>query len=178
MNPPKSDMSAQPATTPTTPTTGIVRRISHPNRLANFVNTADGITPAEALARAEANIAEIKPPGLDRIDTLLRDLGARAPADPTANQVQELYQASNELAGIAAVFGLPALGRAAYSLCELLDVLGGPSRWNAAAVSVHLEGMRLLRQEDSGAAPPEVIARVLDGLTAVVGRFREPPSRP
>ena len=149
----------------------LVRRISHPNRLTHFVNTADGIPLAEAIAAAESKVAEIKPPGLVHIDALMAELGAKAPADPSEVQVERLYRLANELAGLGAVFGLPALGRAAYSLCELLDVLGGSGSWNAAAVGVHLEGLRLLRQEGMGELPPEAISAVLGGLDQVVARF-------
>jgi chemotaxis protein histidine kinase CheA len=150
-----------------------VRRYTTPNRLAHFVNTADGITLADALARADANLEEIRPPSLQRIDEALAELGAKAPAAPTPAEVDRLYRLANELAGTAAVFGLTGLGRAAYSLCELLDVLKSAPAWNAAAVTVHLEGLRLLRGEDSGALTPEAIAAVLAGLDKVVARVSE-----
>ena len=151
-----------------------VRRTSHPNRLANFVNTPDGIPLAEALARAEAKLEEIRPPTVERIDQVLEELGAKAPPSPSASEINAIYRAANEIAGTAGVFGLPALGRAAYSLCELVDGLRTTGTWNAAAVTVHLEGLRLLRGEDSGALPPEAIAAVLAGLDKVVFRVTDP----
>ncbi len=149
----------------------LVRRINHPNRLTHFVNTADGIPLADAIAAGEAKLAEIKPPGLVYIDAVLAELDAKAPAQASEAQVERLYRIANELAGVGAVFGLPALGRAAYSLCELLDALRTGGSWNAAAVGVHLDGLRLLRQEDAGTLTPEAIEAVLAGLDQVVGRF-------
>jgi hypothetical protein len=151
-----------------------VRRHAVPNRLAHFVNTADGITLAEALARADAKLEEIRPPSLERIDEALAALGVRAPATPEPVEVDRLYRLANELAGTAGVFGLAGLGRAAYSLCELLDAQRGAAAWNAAAVTVHLEGMRLLRAEDSGALAPPAVAAVLAGLDKVVARVGQP----
>ena len=148
----------------------LVRRISTPNRLAQFVNTADGVPLAEALARADANLEEIRPPSVAHIDALLAALPARASAEPHAGEVEGLYGTAKELAGLAGVFGLEALGRAAYSLCELLDIQRAGGGWSAAAVTVHLEGLRLLRQEDSGALTPEAISAVLAGLDKVVAR--------
>ena len=149
----------------------LVRRISHPNRLTHFVNTPDGIPLADAIAAADAKLAEIKPPGLVHIDAVMAELEAKAPANPSEVQVERLYRIANELAGVGAVFGLPALGHAAYSLCELLDVLRHSGSWNAAAVGVHLDGLRLLRQEDAGLLTPAAIATVLTGLDQVVARF-------
>ena len=151
----------------------LVRRLSIPNRLAQFVNTADGMPLAEALARADANLEMIRPPSVEHIDALLAELGAKAADKPSPAEVERLYRVANELAGLGGVFGLGALGRAAYSLCELLDGLR-VSGWNAAAVTVHLEGLRLLRHEDSGAVPPEAIAAVLAGLDKVVARISDP----
>ena len=155
----------------------LVRRISHPNRLTHFVNTADGIPMGEAIAAAEGKLAEIKPPGLVHIDAVMAELDAKAPVRPSAAEVERLYRIANELAGVGMVFGLPALGRAAYSLCELLDALRSNEAWNAAAVSVHLDGLRLLHQEDAGVLTPEAIEAVLAGLDQVVARFTETASR-
>ena len=149
----------------------LVRRSSHPNRLTHFVNTADGIPLAEAIAAADAKLVDIKPPGLVHIDAVMAELDANAPTKPSAAEIERLYRIANELAGVGAVFGLPALGRAAYSLCELLDALRTRESWNAAAVGVHLDGLRLLRQEDAGTLTPEAITAVLAGLDQVVARF-------
>jgi hypothetical protein len=149
-----------------------VKRFTTPNRLAHFVNTPDGIPLAEAIARAEANVAEIKPPSLDYIDELLAELGAKAPTDPSLAEMDRIYRIANELAGLGGLFDLASLGRAAYSLCDLVDGFRTAGAWNAPAVTVHLEGLRLLRQEDSGAMHPEVARSVLAGLDQVVARFR------
>jgi hypothetical protein len=150
-----------------------VRRHVVPNRLAHFVNTADGITLAEALARADAKLEEIRPPSLERIDEILAELGAKAPGEPAPGEVERVYRLANELAGTAGVFGLAGLGRAAFSLCELLDAYRGGAPWGAAAVTVHLDGLRLLRGESSGALPPAAVAAVLAGLDKVVARVGE-----
>ena len=141
-----------------------VRRYTTPNRLARFVNTPDGLTPAEAVARAEANLEELRPPRLERIDAIQAELGGRAPA-------AHLYRLAGELAGIAGVFGLRALGHAAYSLCELLDRLRLAKAWSAAAVGVHLDGLRLLRSV-TGEVTTDAAA-VLAGLDKVVARIAE-----
>jgi hypothetical protein len=151
----------------------MVRRFVTPNRLTRFVNTPDGIPLAEAIARAEANVAEIKPPSLDYIDELLAEIGPKAPANPSLAEMDRLYTIANELAGIGGLFDLAGLGRAAYSLCELVDSFRSVGTWNAAAVTVHFEGLRLLRQEETGALPPEAIRSILAGLDRVVTRFNE-----
>jgi hypothetical protein len=148
-----------------------VRRYITPNRLTHFVNTADGIPLAEAIARAEANVAEIKPPSVEHIDALLAELGPKPPTAPAPAEVDRLYRIANELAGICGLFDLPSVGKAAYSLCELLDFLRTAGSWNTAAVAVHLDGLRLLRQEDTGALPPQAAATVLAGLDQVVQRI-------
>ena len=153
------------------------RQIFPQNRLALFVNTADGIPLAEALARADANIATLRPPGVSHLDAMLSELAGRAAEAPSHHVVEQLYWQANELAGVAASFGLPSLGRAAHSLCELLDRLGDGG-WNAAAVQVHLEALRLLRGEDQGAISTEAVAAVLKGLDRVVNRLVKRVAKP
>ena len=149
-----------------------VRTRAMPNRLAHFINTADGVTLPEALAQAEANLQAIRPPGLERIDEVLAELSCWSSAQPSPSDVERLYRLANELAGTAGVFGLPTLGRAAYSLCELLDRVQVRG-WNTAAVNVHLNGLRLLRGEGDGSLDAQAAMQVLSGLEQVTGRFTE-----
>ena len=65
-------------------------------------------------------------------------------------------------------FGLPELGHAAFSLCELLDRLKSKRTWNWPAVQVHLHGLLILADPDK--TPPEGRQTVVDGLRQVSQR--------
>jgi hypothetical protein len=109
----------------------------------------------------ETSVAEIGAL-VDRLQELGRELGGDA--DPA--KVQRLYQLSNEIYGIAGTFGLIHLGKAAYSLCDLLDQLGVAQTWNWPAVRVHLDSIRLLRtRQDQPEAERDAI---IEGLLSVV----------
>ncbi|MGZ5984612.1 MAG: hypothetical protein ACXWK7_06720, partial [Caulobacteraceae bacterium] len=75
---------------------------------------------------------------------------------------------SGEVLDIAGLFGLPELGQAAFSLCELLDRLKSRKVWNWPAVQVHLQGLLVLADPDK--IPPDGRQTVVDGLRQVCQR--------
>ena len=88
---------------------------------------------------------------------------------PTAESQAKLYDLADEMIGVAAIANLPAVGTAAFSVCELIDAFTERQAWNWDAVAVHLNGLKLLRAmgDQINEAARE---QVLDGLRAVVRR--------
>jgi hypothetical protein len=82
--------------------------------------------------------------------------------------LEALYALSGEVLDIAGLFGLPELGQAALSLCELLDRLKSKKSWNWPAVQVHLHGLLILADPDK--TPPEGRVSVVEGLRQVSQR--------
>ena len=147
-----------------------VRFRKRTNSLAAMVDNPNGMRVEDALRKADTNLESIKDilqveveKNLDELIGLLDGAATR----PDANVLNDAYLRSNQVSGMAGTAGLAPLGQAAFSLCELLDRLSTAGRWNAEAVAVHLNAMRLLRkaQELTGESK-----HILMGLREVVTR--------
>jgi hypothetical protein len=141
------------------------------NRLGKVVWQPGGKTIAQALDDAQANLDELRGASLDLLRVKLEEiqaLGQRAETNPKAADVEALYALSGEVLDIAGLFGLPELGQAAFSLCELLDRLKSKNAWNWPAVQVHLHGLLILADREK--TPPEGRASVVEGLRQVCQR--------
>ena len=149
-----------------------VKRIRVPNRLAAVVRKPGGKTIADAVAGAEANLEAIRDDCVAAVDAILAamtELATGLKAMPTAENQAKLYDLADEMIGVAAIANLPAVGTAAFSVCELIDAFTERQAWNWDAVAVHLNGLKLLRAmgDQINEAARE---QVLDGLRAVVRR--------
>lgn len=141
------------------------------NRLAKVVWKPGGKTIAQALEDAQANLDEIRGESLNLLRAKLEEiqsLGRKTEKAPKAADLETLYALSGEVLDIAGLFGLPELGQAAFSLCELLDRLKSRKAWNWPAVQVHLHGLLILADPDK--TPPDGRHSVVDGLRQVCQR--------
>ena len=141
------------------------------NRLAKVIWIPGGKTIAQALDDAQANLDEIRQESLGVLRAKLEELqaqGKKSAAAPGEADIEVLYNLSSEVLDIAGLFGLPELGHAAFSLCELLDRLKSRKAWNWPAVQVHLHGLLVLADPDK--TPPEGRQTVVDGLRQVCQR--------
>jgi hypothetical protein len=142
-----------------------------PNPLAKRVGSK-GVSRASAIEQAEANIVSMRDDGLAYVDQNLDVLNATfasPPADPS-KAVENLYDASNAIAGTAALFGNAPLGAAAYSLCQLLSYADPSTGWNSAAVKAHLDGMQMLRRFGGG-GHDEAAKVILDNLARLLAHL-------
>ena len=141
------------------------------NRLAKVVFMPGGKTIAQALDDALANLDEIRAESLELLRAKLEEiqaLGRKSAKEPKAADLATLYALSGEVLDIAGLFGLPELGQAAFSLCDLLDRLKSKKTWNWPAVEVHLHGLLILADPDK--TPPDGRQSVVDGLRQVCQR--------
>lgn len=145
-----------------------VRTTFPENNFAKLVRKPGGVTLADALARAQANLDSIKDDSvayvdgrLAEIDALLAGCESRLDED----RLRGAYDLANDVVGVAGVCGLGPVGEAAYSLCGLLDLFAQGGGWDDRAIAVHLDAFRLLRRHGDEA---EVAQTVLDGLKTVV----------
>jgi hypothetical protein len=143
-----------------------VRKFAATNRLAEMIGLPGGSTVGDALAGAEAAIERYRPEVVKDIDARigeLEDLAAQTTPDP-----KSLYRTAAGIIEHAGLFGMGDLGKAAYSLCELVDRLEQRGVWDTASVEVHIGAMHLLRnlpENDGGQR-----ARLLNGLNAVTAK--------
>lgn len=141
------------------------------NRLSKVIWVPGGKTIAKALEDAQSNLDEIRDDEMASLRAKLeaiQAIGRKGDAAPSSQDVQSLYALSGEVLDSAGLFGLPELGHAAFSLCELLDRLAARKAWNWPAVQVHLHGLRVLADPDK--TPPEARQSVVDGLRQVCQR--------
>ena len=141
------------------------------NRLGKVIWIPGGKTIAQALEDAQGNLDEIRGQELDGLRAKLEQiqaLGKKNQLTPNAADIKALYALSSEVIDIAGLFGLPELGQAAFSLCELLDRLHSRKTWNWPAVQVHLHGLLILADPDK--TPPDARSAVVDGLRQVCDR--------
>ncbi len=135
------------------------------NPLAKMVQKTGGKEVAKAIEDAAANLESIRDSTVAAVDADIAAVEKLLGGDgrPAQGDLQKAYRQCNAIAGIAGSCGLNAVGQAAFSLCELLDRLVTSGGWNIEAVTVHLNGMRLLRGGVGDAAEQTV----LDGLRKV-----------
>lgn len=156
----------------------VVRHIPVKNRLAALIKVPGGKKLKDALADAERNLEVLKPDCLGRVDELLAEIQilAKGAGDPDAATRERLYDLANQVVSLAGTFGLGGVGRAAYSLCELIDCTLEAGGCPRGEVMVHVESLQLLRHADKLGAAGE--AAVLDGLHKIVRHAQGRAARP
>lgn len=152
-----------------------VRHIPYKNRLARLVQAPGGTRVADALAAAQANLEELTDICLAEIDRAIAAVQQAADSpDKTAESFGQVYAASNEMTGLAGLFGREDLGKAAHSLCELLDRTGSWERCSPVALKVHIDSLGLLRHP--AALTEAELKAILGGLEKVVDRTVRTPT--
>ena len=150
---------------------GVVRHIKYVNRLAKLIRTPGGKRMSDAIADAQTALGEIEPACVENVDALIAQI-AQLAAEQGPHGGAQIYALSNEIIGLAGVFGLRELSAASYSLCELIDRTGEGKSCTSQALAVHVESLKLLRHpERLGAAGGTA---VLDGLARVVSHASIP----
>ena len=156
----------------------VVRRMTPVNRLAALIHAPGGLKTSQAVAAAEANLESVRAEAVERLDAIIASLETEEATltGYDATVLERMYRLSNEVVGVAGVFGYGHMGEAAYSLCDFLDQLRAQERWSPAGVRVHLQTLRLLRQRGGPAAASAACAAILAGLRPVAARIRAEPA--
>jgi hypothetical protein len=153
-------------------------RIEHPRlRLAAQLGEAGGLTVAEAVQKANANLAEIAPQCLTELQRAAQAAEAAFRALPpafAAEPLQGLYAIASRAVGLGAVGGAPGADVALVSLCDLVDRMAASGRWNLAAIGVHVQTLQALAFGAAGDA--RTTARVLAGLKLVSEHYADAPA--
>ena len=143
-------------------------------RLGKLIRSPGGKTvaaiEAEVAARLEALGDGCLADARERARRMTQ-LAAALPPSPTPDDLRPFLELSNDIVGLAGVGRLAHAGRAALSLCRLLEAWAEDSPWSRTAFKVHLDALALLCQPDRG-PDPEARDRIIDGLERVVQRHR------
>ena len=148
-----------------------VRFVFPKPRLAKLLQQPGGVPVAEALERAQNNLADIRPTCLAELQALLELTEARFEAmgpDFDEAAMSELYAIAVRGIGGGEVCGTPGVDQALTSFCDLLDRLRTSGRYDRAAIGVHVQAWRLLLAPDQ---PLETSKVVVDGLLKVSARY-------
>ncbi|HEY4028920.1 MAG TPA: hypothetical protein VGM25_01130 [Caulobacteraceae bacterium] len=99
----------------------------------------------------------------------MTELAAALPQPPEPDDLRPFYGLCDTIVGLAGVAELAHAGRAALSLCRLLDgwIAGRP--WRPASLDVCLTAIALLCRPDCGLAPEER-DKIVAGLVDVARR--------
>ena len=147
-----------------------------PRRAGNFaklVRKPGGLSLDEAVRAPDANLQSIRGQLIAEVEATVERMQALAGNafrdGPDERALEQLYQLSNSVVGIAGAAGLRALGQVCYNLCELIDRLQTSRGWNVAAVRVHIDSLHLLcaGTADDGSEHEAIVA----ALGRVVARI-------
>ncbi len=143
-----------------------------PNPLARFINIPGGMTVEQAQERAETRLETMRNRSMADVDENVTCIGAYLAliktGEPPRVVREELQRLATCIVSLAGTFGREGMGKAAYSLCRLID-LGEERRfWDRVAIDVHYDALRALRNPHSA----ESEAHVLDGLRRVIHRVK------
>ena len=154
-----------------------VRFIPNVNRLAKAMAGPGGKLASEAIADAEAGLKILTPPGVGAIDSALDVILATAatPGPLTPEMRETLYREANQINATGALFGLTGMGKAAWSLCEVLDLLETDLPSGRPAVDAHVRSLRILRSGEL--LPPAEGKVLLDGLASLLAHIRTEAAR-
>lgn len=143
-------------------------------RLTNQLKVPGGKPVCEALADADANLAQLAPECLEGLRALVAEAEACVARFPQAFEIeplQALYAIAARAVGLGKVAGAAAADAVLISLCELLDNLLAAQRLDINSVVVHVRALRLL-VGDAGKALDEAGATaVMEGLKKVNARY-------
>jgi hypothetical protein len=145
-------------------------------RLATQLQEAGGITVAEAVETANANLEIIRPQVLNALQAAALDAQeamGKLPREYAPEPMQGLYAIASRAVGMGSLCGSPGADVALVSLCDLLDRLIDTQRCDLAAIAVHVQTLQLLAFNIGGANDEGVTAKVLAGLQRVSDRYTD-----
>lgn len=146
-----------------------VRFFAPKNRLAAAITTTDGILIETAIADADKEVALAAGESAARIDESL-ELIYRLAAAPAPGRLDGLYQAVREVAGLAGLAELPALGQAAHTFCSLIDLAQAKGALPQDQIQVNVDVLRLLRRPERFSKAER--KALLDNLHGVLEKAR------
>jgi hypothetical protein len=152
-------------------------RISFPKtKLAKILRSPGGLPVVEALANADAKLAELKPDCLKELQELnerIRAAFQRVESDAEGGRCsEELYGLAAEGVGLGRVAGLPAVDQTLVSLCRLMDYFETHGQWDLEALRVHVQTLLVLLSGTTFSAAG--VEAVLGGLEKVNARYKAP----
>jgi hypothetical protein len=153
-----------------------VTTLFHPKyRISELLGQQGGKQIVDAVKDAERGVGSLAMACIAVVDGALVRIDAARAALPDAfdeASLTTLYEATNELIGIAATARMATMDKAAYSLCDLIELIRAGRQWDREAIDVHIDALRFFRRYELTGRESEMQA-VLAGLRQVCARVRE-----
>lgn len=141
-----------------------------PSSFAGLVRRPGGLSMDEAVRAADANLLSMRGRLVAEIGATLermQALGGELRDGSDRRALDELYDLSNSVIGMAGASGLPTLGQVCFSLCELIDRSQTSQAWHRQAVKLHFDSLKALRPGAADAGVDgEVVAAALRRVVA------------
>jgi len=147
-----------------------------PNRLRKAVRKSSAEAAADdPVARAEAALAGLSHEfstwmnaECERLEQARLAIG---PSGLTAATRDELFRAAHDIKGDAETFGFPFAGRAADSLCRLIEHTPNAARIPLALIVQHVDAVRAIIRESKRADIGHLAAALTERLRQVTDDF-------
>ena len=142
-------------------------------KLEALIRAPGGLTVADAVSRAAANLETIKPTCRAELLVLLEQaeaVGSEMREAIDGQALDQLYAIAVRGIGVGAVCGAPDVDGALNSLCDLIGALQTTGRRDIEPIRVHLGAWRLLMAPD---LPRMGGAAIVGGLRKVSARYAQ-----
>ncbi len=141
------------------------------SRLSSAIGRG-GITAKEAIARADAAVEGIRQTLVDAIDAILAEMEVRfgeSSPDGSEGDYEALYALASNIIDASACLNGSLIDKAAYALCDMVDLSAERGVWDRQTVEVHIMVLRLLRNGGPDMLPARR-RRVVEGLRLVTAK--------
>ncbi|MBI1250022.1 MAG: hypothetical protein GC189_00935 [Alphaproteobacteria bacterium] len=144
--------------------------------LAHALNDRDGVSYRHALDRAEENASDYRAEAMEAMCDAVGAILAHAEGPDARIHAAALIDNASTIAGVAGVYDMDALGRAASSLCDLVRCFEANNVWSDDYVRVHAQTLRLISdvRRTPRSQHPAILKGLHDLLESALERY-DPP---
>ncbi len=141
-------------------------------RFEKMARRPGGVAREQALARAQAQVDELKPGFADWLDRELQELSAAiqqaegSSFDPSWHE--RAYRSCCQLRDVGATMGFELVTFIANNLCEILDVIKAGTPYDREIINCHVNALLLAKMEPYRHLSPEQVPEMASGLRRVV----------
>jgi len=137
------------------------------SRLGRMIDLPGGVTLAEALKQAESNIAPLRAPALERIDTHIAELEQ---LEAAGGDLDRVYALASAIIDCASLFDLGEVCAVSAGLCDLVEDASPERPFDWRMPALHARTLQLLLSLPSYAAEERL--RLRNEIAAVVAHKR------
>ena len=150
-------------------------------RFERMARRPGGVPRAKAVARAEAQIEELKSGFNDWLDRELRELNetlAKVDRDLSDNaSLESAYRNCAQLQSVCAAMGYELVTFVAENLCKIISTVMTGAAYDKDMIDCHISAFLLAKTEQYRTMSPEQVPEMASGLRRVVDLAGKNPAR-